>query len=139
MKILSNVYFELINNCSLITESGGIIGITYDTITHYQFDKPDDISEYCYYPNVENLNTIIREWQKENIEFAGIFHSHPTGVTSLSHNDEEYIRDIMNAIQIFPLYFPVIAPMKSVQLYKAEIDNNGICICNDPITILDSI
>lgn len=59
MKISKIVYQSLISNCSFNSESGGILGLTSDVITHYQFDTPIDSSEYYYHPNTQNLNLII--------------------------------------------------------------------------------
>lgn len=70
------------------------------------------------------------------VAFAGIFHSHPTGITSLSFGDESYIKDIMRAISLSPLYFPVIAPNSGMQFYKANFDNGKINIILEPIDIV---
>lgn len=138
MKILSSVYQEIISNCSLTIESGGIIGLSSDIITHYQFDVPTDLSQYYYQPNTDNLNSVIYEWQQNNIQFAGIFHSHPTGITSLSANDEEYIKVIMNSIPLSTLYFPIVAPKTNIQFYKASISQNDmVIISNEPITLVN--
>lgn len=136
MKILSSVYQEIISNCSSTIESGGIIGLSSDIITHYQFDIPTDLSQYYYQPNTDNLNSVIQEWQQNNIQFAGIFHSHPTGITSLSVNDKEYIKEIMHTVPLTPLYFPIVAPASKIQLYKASLEQDDIVIIsNEPITI----
>lgn len=135
MKISKIVYQSLISNCSSNSESGGVLGLTSDVITHYQFDTPIDSSEYYYHPNTQNLNLIISKWQKFGVDFAGIFHSHPTGITSLSFGDENYIKDIMQTIFLSPLYFPVIAPKNGIQFYKATFKNDTI-ITNEEIEIV---
>ncbi len=136
MKILSSIYQELINNCSFKVELGGILGLTSDIITHYQFDEPTDISEYYYHPNTENLNTIISKWQNEGIVFTGIFHSHPTGITNLSFDDEKYINNIMHSVPLSTLYFPIVSPGKEIYFHRAELKNNMVIIYDEPITIV---
>lgn len=136
MKILKNVYQAIVNDCSTYSEVGGIIGITSDIITHYKFDTPIDLSEYYYHPNTQNLNLIISKWEECGITFAGIFHSHPTGITSLSFGDENYIKDIMQAVSLSPLYFPVIAPKNGMQFYKANFDNGKINITLESVDIV---
>lgn len=136
MKILKNVYQAIVNDCSTSSEVGGILGVTSDIITHYQFDTPIDLSEYFYRPNTKSLNLAISEWQKLGIAFAGIFHSHPTGITSLSFGDETYIKKIMRVISLSPLFFPIIAPQNEMQLYKATLENSEITIITEPIDIV---
>lgn len=136
MKISKIVYQSLIGNCSCNSESGGILGLTSNIITHYQFDTPIDLSEYYYRPNTQNLNLIISKWQECEITFAGIFHSHPTGITSLSFGDESYIKDIMQAVSLSPLYFPIIAPRKGMKFYKATFKNDTTIITNEEVEIV---
>ena len=90
-----------------------------------------------YIPNVEWLNDIIGKWQKQNILFAGIAHSHPATQKQLSSDDVRYINKILQYMPeyIEHLYFPVIIPHIEVLSYKAERLGGNIRISKDKIII----
>ena len=114
---------------------GGRNGI----ITNFIFDtglSNGDVGHY--YPNVDKLNSCILDWQKHDIEFYGIVHSHLNHEKSLSLSDEVYIKEIMLAMptDIKILYFPLVLPCKEIISYKVERKKNELKIIFDDIDIL---
>ncbi|MBR5272317.1 MAG: hypothetical protein IKU25_02840 [Clostridia bacterium] len=124
-------------------ESGGIIGEgELEIISEVIFDVRQAVTpSYCFYsPNVEFLNSKIEVWQRENILFRGLFHTHFGNTRSLSVADKKYIIEIMNNMPecIQYLYFPIfVLPDREFVVYKAEKNNNGlITIVQDGLTIV---
>lgn len=125
------------NISGLPPETGGILGSSDGIkITHVVMDQQEDETQYmCYYsPNIEFLNFFIEKWQKEDILFKGIFHTHFVGVQSLSSADKKYITNILNVmpIEIKDLYFPIyVLPNRELVVYRAFRNNNEIYIERD--------
>lgn len=121
-------------------ESGGIFGSQNDVITKIAFDKINNICHACsYYPNIKYLNSIIEEWGKQGIRFAGIFHTHFADVSTLSSGDKEYIKRILLAMpdNVDKLYFPVYAlPSRNLTMYCACINNNELRICTEDFELV---
>lgn len=141
MKIEWKTYNEIISQSNeKPPEMGGVLGKQNGVICRFQLDYGNGSECRCSYsPQVSVLNDTIENWQKEGIEFAGMFHTHFFGVSSLSKGDVEYISKIMKTMpsQISELVFPIIVmPNKEMVSYKAEISNGEIIISKDKIQII---
>ncbi|MBQ8784707.1 MAG: hypothetical protein IJZ59_01515 [Alphaproteobacteria bacterium] len=140
LKINQNVYHSLLNNTPLPPpETGGIIGGKDGIITCYFADKGESSCDfYRYYPNTNNLNNIISFWEKNNIDFMGIYHSHPLRNDELSSADIKYINNIMNDIKDFKqkLYFPLVIPQTKLIGFCAVNVADEIKIFQTAIKIL---
>lgn len=124
------------------SEIGGILGASADgVITDMIPDLPEE-SEMCrfeYYPNVDFLNRKIEEWAKDDIDFAGLFHTHFSGSKSLSDADEVYIKAIMDCAKEISqcLFFPIFTlPDNELTVYKAYFSNEKIVIEKDELVIV---
>lgn len=118
-------------------ETGGILGSVNGIITHFAFDSgllSKNVG--CYYPDTRMLNDILREWNRQNINFCGIIHSHLDNQMSLSSGDMEYIKEIMIAVspQYKTLYFPLIVNRKIIS-YRVTLINKHLIIDNDLIEV----
>lgn len=122
-------------------EIGGILGGVKDEITVVEFDECKTRKRLCSYtPNVEYLNTIIDLWEKEQIEFLGIFHSHYFGVKTLSEGDKKYICTIIKSMpnDISQLYFPIaVMPDKNFIVYKAYKCKGDVVIEREKFEIVE--
>ena len=112
-------------------------------------DKAGIICEYCfdegitdkeravYKPNVSKLNDAIIIWQRMNIQFCGLAHTHPEKQITLSEADRLYIHKILkhNPHLSSPLFFPLIIPGKCIIGYRAVMQYGGIAITEEQITI----
>ena len=124
MKILSNVYKEILDLPIVPPESGGIIGGRFDVISEFKIIS----SKNCecgdlYIPDVDKMNEIISEWYSEGIiDFVGIVHTHRPCSKELSPGDAEYIKRIMTSIsnEKKELYFPIVIPQKEIIWYCAQ-------------------
>ncbi|MGN0487773.1 MAG: hypothetical protein ACI4HO_00765 [Ruminococcus sp.] len=120
-------------------EAGGILGAKQGTIVQAYLDKGLSKNKYCCYePNTFLLNSVIQNWQKQNIDFVGIFHTHYYGVSTLSKNDISYINLILNSMpeEVENLYFPVVLPeQQTIIPYIAIKTVNGIKIFEEKIKI----
>lgn len=122
-------------------ESGGILGYDkHSIISEIAFDKPTVVTHPCsYYPNVNYLNGIIKEWNDNGIKFAGIFHTHFLDVETLSVGDKIYIRKILSSIpvDIDKLYFPIYTlPGRKLILYSAYLIEDNLIINREHFKII---
>lgn len=118
-------------------ETGGILGIKSNIVSECVFDLSKN--EYGkYVPNTEMINKTISLWQKDSINFGGIFHSHYPSGTELSQQDIKYIKEIMLAVKNYYsfLYFPIVIPQKQIAVHKASIKDGEFIICKDNIHII---
>lgn len=139
MKILKNVYNEIINVPFVPPEIGGIIGGTNKIIDcvyidNYSFERNSSI----YVPNVQRLNDHIANWKNNGSIFYGIFHSHFFSQERLSLNDQKYITTIMNCMpsSISELYFPIVIPKRKIVSYLVFKHNGNFVIQNDFVQII---
>ncbi len=141
MLIKKKLHDLLVESCpSTPPETGGIIGGRNNIITVYELDKLSGNCSYSSYrPNINYLNDIIREWERNKIEFYGIFHSHYLGGNVLSNPDKEYIQQIMKTVPstVLKLYFPLIFPQYCIVPYAAEKIEHSIHIIEDVLTFVD--
>lgn len=143
MNIISSVYQSLISNVpECPPEVGGILGGIDDVISYIKFDEGTKRfqNKQCYYaPDVKKLNYYIEEWEKQGVDFYGMFHTHFYGINSLSDGDKRYIYKIMSSLPMraCKLYFPlVVLPEKKVEIYVAHKQNGRIEICKGKINII---
>lgn len=139
MMILSEIYEKMVQSCSVPPETGGIIGEKNGIVCSCFFDNclPQN-SRAVYIPNVGLLNKVINEWSKSNIQFCGIFHSHPVNQPNLSADDLKYINIIFDRMPGFVnyLFFPIVIPKVKLIVFKAMRQKNKLNIYKDKITII---
>ena len=136
--IVIQTMFGLINNND--TESGGILGAKGEVIDHVAFDVGTTSARCSYEPDVDHLNRVIREWQKDGIRFVGLYHTHFFGVETLSPGDIGYIKAILNAMpkQMAELFFPVVLPeYQRIVPYRAKRVDGNILIYKDNLEIIE--
>lgn len=120
-------------------ESGGLLGGHNGVVTIFVSDKGSDIkTSYKYKPDTVFFNRTINEWLNKNIDFMGIYHSHPHNCEALSSADIEYINEIMKSISGYTdkLYFPIVIPKEKIISYYALIVADEIQIFHDAIQLL---
>lgn len=76
-------------------ESGGIFGEKEGIVCRFYADGHTSPSEYR--PDTALLNRVLAQWRREGIGFAGMAHSHPNGLLTLSVGDMAYAREILRA------------------------------------------
>lgn len=139
MKILSEVYDQIIQCPSVPPEKGGILGVKNGAVCSCCFDNNlSQTNNAVYIPDVDFLNAKIQEWEEKGISFGGIFHSHPINQPELSVDDIEYIKVIFQAMpaSIKSLYFPIVLPNVALVSFKAIRQGDAIYIHEDKITII---
>ena len=115
-------------------ETGGVLGRKNGIICKYFYDGNADINQYEYVPNVEKINTILAQWLKDDIEFAGIIHSHPEDVNELSYADIHYARKILQENSLEYVIFPLVV-RKTFYMYLSK--SNSIYQCG--VSVIDKI
>lgn len=139
MKIEKYLYKSFLSSCSYAPpEIGGILGGKNDVVTDIVIDNRNAVlNKAVYIPDINFLNSKIEEWEKKNIEFYGIFHTHLSDM-SLSNDDRINIENVMYSMpeSIIKLYFPIIIPKKEMIAYAAERKNSKINIYSEDIDII---
>lgn len=146
MNIYKKVFREIINNVpSTPPEIGGILGEHNNVVSHVKFDcglMYTGKKKCGYMPDTKKLNKYIEGWQREGINFCGIFHTHFYGVETLSDGDINYIKKNMNALPEGTdcLYFPiVILPKRKIKVYSAFRKNTHITISYEELRIVNDV
>ena len=76
-------------------ETGGILGINSSrVVTKFYYDSTGTTTKTQYIPDVQRLNSILRQWAAAQIRFGGFVHSHPKGKEKLSSCDLSYAKEI---------------------------------------------
>ena len=139
MKIEKCFYESFLSSCPYAPpEIGGILGGKNGVVTDVVIDNRNAVlNKAIYIPDIDFLNFKIEEWEKQNIEFYGIFHTHFC-VSALSNDDRINIEKVMYSMpkSIIKLYFPIVIPQKEMIAYVAERNNNKINIDLEDIDII---
>lgn len=140
MRILKSVIDTIDRSITDIPpETGGILGSRdNELIDEVVMDLPASTNTRAcsYYPNVDFLNHTIELWQRNDISFMGIFHSHFVGVRTLSGGDVKYINAIMSAMpqSVEALYFPVfVLPDRELVCYRAKKTKGAVEIMTEAV------
>lgn len=127
-----------------IPEQGGILGGNRETleIVSYFYDQTAQKSGITYSPNVNAINKVVQSWEKNNIEFMGFIHSHPSRFNIPSTGDEIYVRRILEAMpSLKRLFLPIfnfdtaqILPFSRcfISSYSYRLDENNSLVQETP-------
>lgn len=141
MMINKDIYQLIADKCTgKPNETGGILGGSVNIITEFEFDEGTALSSaWHYYPDVEKLNSCIKDWQNKNIHFHGIVHSHFKETRRLSSGDIQYINEIMQVMpeHVTSLYFPIVLPQKEIVFFRATRIEGKVNIVADDIKIIE--
>lgn len=110
VKLSKKIFIEVSSTLAFKgVEEGGILGINNDNIIDFFVkDSPHKGYAYKYVPNYEYLNKVIDKWNKGEIKFCGMLHTHPLGYPKLSYGDVCYSKEILlNNPQMHQLYFGI--------------------------------
>ena len=120
-------------------EQGGILGMKDGVISAFVLDNSEQKTESAEYsPNTQFLNRQIEKWADEGIEFCGILHSHPSGQTTLSGSDMEYIKELYHVnLWLEKTYFPLIIHGCDMIVYAVEKSNGKIEVKRTQPEIID--
>lgn len=140
---ISQSIIDIINASilDLPVETGGILGSQNGNLINevvLDLQEPSAAKRCSYSPNVAFLNRNIELWQKEDVVFKGIFHTHYFGVKTLSCGDRAYINEIMLSMPegVNSLYFPVyVMPERQMICYKAVRTGKTVCIQTEKVVI----
>lgn len=120
-------------------EQGGILGMKNGVISAFVLDNSEQKTESAEYsPNTQFLNRQIEKWADEGIEFCGILHSYPSGQTTLSGSDMEYIKELYHVnLWLEKTYFPLIIDGCDMIVYAVEKSNGKIEVKRTQPEIID--
>lgn len=140
VKIKEAVYHSVFFHLSPAPpERGGILGMKDGIICAFIPDRSEQETERAiYYPDVQFLNRCIENWAKEGIMFCGVIHSHPSGQTTLSGSDMEYIEELYRVNpNLEKTYFPLVLDGCDMMIYSVEKRDNKLFTTRVQIEIVD--
>ena len=95
------IYDQIKNTIGkLKPEQGGVLGGKNNVITDFFHDMRLFPELNIYKPNIEVINSELIKWQKNNVGFIGVIHSHPDGNLLLSYADKIYAQKLMKSNNI---------------------------------------
>lgn len=109
---------------SVDNESGGLIGSKSNEgiLDSFYFDIGRRSSANKYVPNVDVLQQLLSYWDKEQIRFRGIIHSH-TISDSLSPKDIKMARKILDMNMLSSVLMPIyLIKDQKILWYVVSID-----------------
>ncbi|MDO4154763.1 MAG: hypothetical protein Q4E21_07940 [Clostridia bacterium] len=139
MKMQRAVYDEILQTCPAVPpESGGLLGGRGGVITQYIADSGLGNGYDRYAPNVQVFNAVLAEWQKDGVQFFGLYHSHFPQGERLSDADVFYIETILRATAnaADTLYFPLVFPKEKMIAYRVALSDGQVQIQPDGITLV---
>lgn len=137
-KIKKAVYGSLISTYpDDFNEIGGVLGGNNNVISEFVFVKnTNKFKRALYTPDSDYFNFVIEQWEMKNIEFYGIFHTHPLNERTLSYGDKEYIKKIMvENPKIIKLLFPLVFN-DEILFSSAEKINSNVIIYNENVIVV---
>lgn len=99
------------------TEQVGILGMrrTEGLLTHIYLDTDAQCSCASAQLTGQKLTVVAQQWQDtEDVIFAGIFHTHPNGLQTLSQQDLAYARQVLSENKMQTLLMVLITPEKAL-------------------------
>lgn len=146
MYIVSEIYERIVEETpNYLPEIGGILGGYNGVICCVVFDhgtQKQNIRKCHYTPDTEYLNRCIEDWENNEIDFYGIFHTHFFSVATLSGGDKRYMERIMQSMpnEKNELYFPVIVlPERKMVSYLCKRNAGKIEITEDRIHLVRTL
>jgi proteasome lid subunit RPN8/RPN11 len=103
-------------------ESGGMLGGVRGTgvVTRFAFDPTAALTTSTYYPDVTEVNRVLREaWNPAGVNLLGFVHSHPAGVRRPSSADVRYAERILAGIpELDRLLLPIVQTAPDTGRYE---------------------
>ena len=120
VKIREYIYHNIITQLDYkYYELLGIIGSSgQNIIDSFVLDEKASTSKYHCKPDPG----IIHVFDKDNIFFVGIIHSHPPGLHNLSNKDIEYAYSIIRSAQNLPFILMGIVCDRELYLYQVSLE-----------------
>lgn len=126
MNIEANVLNEIMSTIGSVSpETGGIIGTQNDVVCAYYFDRTGSCDSNTYKPDTDNVNRVISEWEKQDIQFVGVVHSHEEKQPALSYADIVYAQAIMKANDMERILFPLVVIGNKAKFIMYMVDRCG--------------
>jgi hypothetical protein len=134
--VIADIAYESIREWIAIhpAERGGALygPRSYPFVTHFEYDPEAETSAVSYVPSRRLIINVQRVERETGLQFKGIVHSHPLGLTRPSGGDEQTVRSFFrlnpHLAQIaLPIVQPLLPPTdereehrKFLHWYRAE-------------------
>lgn len=89
------------------------------------FDSSGKCDSNTYKPDTDNVNRVISEWEKQDIQFVGVVHSHEEKQPALSYADIVYAQAIMKANDMERILFPLVVIGNKARFIMYMVDRCG--------------
>lgn len=130
MIIAQKVYEELSQAfCASFSETGGMFGETEKGIVAFYFDRSGISRTDSYEPDIETMNRILEEWNRQGIFFAGLVHTHKKN-RNLSQFDLDYGEKLVSVFQRAVVLGVFVTETKTLFLYQIDQKNGKRILSN---------
>lgn len=86
----------------------------YPFVTHFEFDEEGKTSYVSYVPSSRLIENVARIERETGLQFKGIIHSHPQGVTRPSDGDEQTVVSFFRLNpHLSQMALPIVQPLSS--------------------------
>jgi len=146
LRITRSAYRQIIGAVgSKPPENGMVLGgdPTDGIVRHVVYDDGAERTGVTYSPDVQRLNTLLREWWgPSSIKLLGFVHSHPGRLGRPSTGDQRYATAILKTNpHLDRLLIPILTfdPEPTVHGFVAVRTTNDVVIEPVPLEILDEV
>lgn len=119
---------------SIMPECGGVLGAKQgQPVSKFYFDVSGVSTRNAYIPDHVAINSILEQWEQENIIMVGIAHSHAGENTTPSCGDLFYCERILQANPgLHQFLLPIMScKSKELQLYVCMLKDGHIHVIRD--------
>ena len=124
-------------------ECGGILGAKQgEPISKFYFDESGVSTPDSYTPDYITINTVLEQWEREDVIMVGIAHSHEEAEIMPSCGDLFYCERILLANpKLENFILPIVSCIsKEIRVYVCTLNDNGhIKVSQDNWQIIDNI
>jgi hypothetical protein len=124
MVITDIVYSEIRDKiaCHAPERGGALYGPrSYPFVTHFEFDADGLTSSVSYVPSTRLIENVPRVERETGLQFKGVVHSHPRGMTRPSAGDEQTVGSFFRSNPHFSQFtLPIVQPLSPLRQPGAE-------------------
>jgi proteasome lid subunit RPN8/RPN11 len=128
MVITDIVYSEIREKiaCHAPERGGALYGPrSYPFVTHFEFDADGLTSSVSYVPSTRLIENVPRVERETGLQFKGVVHSHPRGMTRPSAGDEQTVGSFFRSNPHFSQFtLPIVQPLPPLSQPGAQDNRN---------------
>lgn len=121
-------------------ERGGVLGAKPgQPISKFYYDESGISTPDSYTPDYQTINSVLDNWEQEEISMVGMVHSHAGADAMPSCGDLYYCEKILlSNSALGDFYLPIVSvETKNIHPYRCHLTNGHIVVVKDEWMIND--